>query len=264
MWATNLKVIALVLAVVGFYTMVARMIPQLESDVPEELSLGSDVTPQQLAEAGERIFNGAGGCRACHGLGTRAPNLLRDHGGQGAIGARCGSRVPGTDCKEYLYESMTNPGAYLVDGFANIMPDARRQLPGDQIWAMIAFLQAQGGDITVTAEDLPSEGVEARTDGAAGPVARSATVDPRALLQENACLGCHMIDGAGPPIGPSFDGIGSRISSDLIRRAILNPDAVIAEGFEPFAGMMPKTYGTQLSAAQLEAIVRFLTGRKSQ
>ncbi len=257
MWATNLKVIALALAVVGFYTMVARMIPQLESDVPEELSLGSDVTPQQLAEAGERVFNGAGGCKACHGLGTRAPSLLTDHGGQGAIGARCGSRVPGTGCKEYLYESMTNPGAYLVEGFANIMPDARRQLPEDQIWATIAFLQAQGGDITVTAEDLP-------TEGAAAPVARTATTDARTLLQENACLGCHVIDGAGPPIGPSFDGIGSRISPDQIRRGILDPDAEIAEGFEPFAGTMPKTFGTQLSAAQLEAIVQFLTGRKSQ
>src|ERR687893_866395 len=106
MWKTNLKVLLATLLVVGFYTGVAHIIPQLESEVPEALALTGDVSPAQLAEAGERIYNGAGGCTACHGLGTRAPNLLTDHAGQGAIGARCGSRQPGTPCKQYLHESM--------------------------------------------------------------------------------------------------------------------------------------------------------------
>ncbi len=260
MLGTNLKVGALALIVIGFYTMVAHLIPQLQSEVPESLELGVDVTTDQLMAAGEQMFNGAGGCTACHGLGTRAPNLLSDHAGLGPIGGRCTSGF-GADCKNYLYTSMTNPGDSVVPGFANIMPDVRRQLDGNQIWAIIAFLQSRGGDVTVTAADLPAESA-AVAAGAAVAVARSATMDPRQLLQENACIGCHQLDGAGPPIGPSFDGIGARLTADQIRLSVLDPAAEVSSGYEQFAAMMPKTFGEQLSAAQLEAIVQFLVARK--
>jgi mono/diheme cytochrome c family protein len=259
MWKTNLKVLAVALAVIGFYTLIAHAIPQLESEVPEALDLGANLTPEALMAAGERVYNGAGGCTACHGLGTRAPNLITDHAGQGSIGARCGSREPGKDCKAYLWESLTEPGKFTVPGFANIMPDMRRQLPEDQLWAVLAYLQSQGGEVTVTAEDVGSAGSAA---SAAAAPARSATTDPRQLLTENACLGCHAIDGQGPPIGPSFDGIGGRITAERIRRAILDPNADTAQGFAQFAGTMPQTFGQQLSAAQLESLVTFLAGRR--
>jgi mono/diheme cytochrome c family protein len=261
MWKTNLKVLVVTLAVVGFYTLIAHSIPQLESEVPAALDLGANFTPEALVEAGERTYNGAGGCTACHGLGERAPNILTDHAGQGAIGSRCGSREPGKDCKAYLWEAMTEPGAFIVPGFANIMPDMRRQLPVDQIWAVVAYLQAQGGEVTVTAEDVGSGG-SAESAAPSAESARSATMDPRQLLTENGCLGCHAIDGAGPPIGPSFDGMGRRATADRIRRGIINPNADTAQGFAQFAGTMPQTFGQQLSAAQLEALVAFLSGRR--
>ena len=261
MWKINLKVLAVTLLVLFFYTSVAHIIPQLESEVPEALALGANVTPEALVAAGERVYNGAGGCTACHGLGTRAPNLLTDHAGQGAIGARCGTRAPGVDCKAYLHESMTEPGKFLVPGFDNIMPDMRRQLPEDQIWALIAYLQSLGGEVTVTAADIPAAG-SAPSPGAAPAGAFTATLDPVALLNEKGCIACHQMDGAGAPIGPPFDGIGGRISMDRIRRGILQPNADTAAGYAQFAGMMPPTFGQQLSAAQLEAIVQFLGGRR--
>jgi mono/diheme cytochrome c family protein len=260
MWRTNLKIVAVTLAVVGFYTLVAHVIPQLQSEVPESLVLGADASPEALVAAGERIYNGAGGCTTCHGLGTRAPNLLTDHAGQGPIGARCGSREAGKDCKTYLYESLTQPGAYVVSGFENIMPDMRRQLAADQVWAVLAFLESQGGTVTVTAQGLAS--TAAAAPAASTAPAASPTPDPRQLIQEQGCIACHAIDGAGPPIGPSFDGVGARLTADGIRRSILDPAADTATGFEQFAGMMPKTFGQQLSAAQLEAIVRFLAARR--
>ncbi|MDO8666536.1 MAG: cytochrome c, partial [Gemmatimonadales bacterium] len=106
MWRTNLTIVGLVIGVLALYTLVANSIPQIQSEVPQAVDLSGDVSPQQLAAAGERIFNGAGGCTACHGLGTRAPNLLTDERGQGTIGARCGDRKPGTACKDYLYEAL--------------------------------------------------------------------------------------------------------------------------------------------------------------
>ncbi|MCZ6760243.1 MAG: c-type cytochrome [Gemmatimonadetes bacterium] len=261
MWATNIKVVSITLAVVAFYTMIASIIPQLESEVPEEFDFGSAVTTAALVVAGERLYNGAAGCATCHGLGTRAPNLLTDHGGEGAIGARCGTRDG--DCKNYLYEALTEPGTYLIAGFANIMPDMRRQLPEDQIWALVAYLQSVGGEVTVTAADLPQPGDEQREAGAtASQPTFSATLDPQTLLQEKGCLGCHQLDGAGAPIGPPFDGMGARITSDRIRTGIIDPNAEIAEGFDQFAGVMPAFFGEQLSAAQLEAIVQFLEDRR--
>jgi hypothetical protein len=47
-----------------------------------------------------------------------------------------------------------------------------------------------------------------------------------------------------------------------MRESILAPDAVIAEdcpGAPCTAGIMPKTFGEQLSAAQLETLVEFLS-----
>lgn len=261
MLLTNLKVLLVALVVIGFYTLVAHVIPQLQSEVPETLELGADVTAEELVSAGQRIYEGAGGCTACHGLGTRAPNLLTDHNGEGAIGARCETGRKGEDCKTYLYRSMVDPGAFLVSGFGNIMPDMRRQLSEDQIWSLVAYLQSLGGEVTVSGADLQGEAETERGPSAAMDV-RSTTTDPRELLQTHACLGCHQLDGAGPPIGPSFDGMGARLSADRIRRGILDPNAEVAAGYEQFAGMMPATFGQQLTAAQLEAIVQFLAGRE--
>ncbi|MDQ3698785.1 MAG: cytochrome c [Gemmatimonadota bacterium] len=267
MWKTNLKVLVTAVIVVGFYTMVAHAIPQLESEVPEALSLGAGATPEALVAAGEQLYAGAGGCTACHGTGTRAPNIITDHAGQGAIGARCATREAGKDCKTYLYESMTTPGTYVVPGFDNIMPDVRRQLGEDQIWALVAYLQSLGGEVTVTAADLPAaaagapSGAGAAPPTGAGPPLTS-TMEPVQLLTEKGCMGCHQLAGTGAPIGPTFDGMGARLSPELIRRGILVPNADTARGYEQFAGMMPATFGQQLSAAQLEAMVQFLAGLK--
>ena len=78
MWQTNLKVLVLGVLVLGFYTFVAQIIPQLQSEVPAALDLSGDLSPEVLVAAGDALFSGAGACTACHGLGTRAPNLRSD------------------------------------------------------------------------------------------------------------------------------------------------------------------------------------------
>src|SRR5919201_2039805 len=267
MWKTNLKVLIVALVVIGFYTTVAHVIPQLQSEVPETLDLTSNASPEALVAAGERVFIGAGGCTACHGLGTRAPNLLSDPAGRGPIGVRCGKRKAGMDCKAYLYESLTSPSAFVVPGFEPIMPDMRRQLSNDQIWAAIAFLESQGGEVTVTTDDIKKTATASAggNAGAASPAAgpaMTATLDPRQLVKEKGCIGCHTIEGVGAKIAPSLDGVGRRRKPDDIRRKILNPASDTVKGFEKLAGVMPKTFGQQLSAAQLEALVQFLASRK--
>ena len=260
MWRTNLRILFIALGTIAFYTMVAHAIPQLQSEVPESLALGSDATPEALVAAGERVYNGAGGCAACHGLGTRAPNLLTADASGAPIGGRCDGRKPGMKCKEYLHESLVAPGAYVVPGFEPIMPDMRRQLADDQIWALVAYLQSLGGEVTVSAADLkPAAGA---TSPAPAAGAMSATTDPVQLFTEKGCVGCHTLGAAGGNVGPPLEHIGATRTAEYIRRAILQPNADTAKGFEKMAGVMPPTYGQQLTAAQLEALVAHLASRK--
>jgi len=271
MWATNLRIVGIVLATLALYTLIANKIPQVQSEVPRALTLGSNVTPEQLTTAGDELFHGAGGCTACHGLGTRAPNLLTDEKGQGPIGARCGKRESGKDCKAYLYESLTSPRAYVVSGYEPIMPDMGRTLSPQQLWALVAFLESQGGTVDVSGTDIPpaASGASAASSGTAGAAgaagaARIAngSTDPTAIIRGAGCLGCHKIGTEGGAIAPDLSHVGSRLSAALIRESILKPDAKVAKGYEKFAGVMPKTFGDQLTGAQLEALVQFLTSHK--
>jgi mono/diheme cytochrome c family protein len=267
MWATNLKVVGVVLGTLALYTLIANKIPQVQSEVPRALTLGAGVTPEQLVQAGEQVFNGIGGCTTCHGLGTRAPNLLTDEKGAGPIGARCGKREPGKSCKAYLYEALTQPGAFVVTGYEPIMPDMSRTLSPQQIWAVVAFLEAQGGSVDVSASDIPAGSQGGLTPGASpgnsgAPGLAGGSTDPMTLFRAGACVGCHKIGTEGGAIGPDLTHIGSRVNANYIRESILDPGAKIAKGYERFAGIMPKTFGDQMTAAQLEALVRFLAARK--
>jgi mono/diheme cytochrome c family protein len=269
MWSINLRIFGIVLGTLALYTLIANKIPQVQSEVPRALTLGANVTPEQLVAAGDQLYHGAGGCTACHGLGTRAPNLLTDEKGQGPIGARCSKREPGKDCKAYLFESLTAPRAYVVQGYEPIMPELSRTLSPQQIWALIAFLESQGGNVDVTASDIPPEskatsaGSPGSTGGGGGgPRIANGSTDPMQIIRGAGCLGCHKLGSEGGAIAPDLTHVGSRLSPAQIRESILNPDAKIAKGYEKFAGVMPKTFGTQLTAAQFESLVQFLAGRK--
>src|SRR5881296_3199121 len=214
MWATNLRIIGIVLGTLALYTLIANKIPQVQSEVPHALTLGANVTPEQLVTAGDQLYHGAGGCTACHGLGTRAPNLLTDEKGQGPIGARCGKRESGKDCKAYLYESLTQPRAFVVPGYEPIMPDMSRTLSPQQIWAVIAYLESQGGTITVTSSDIPAETkpTPGASPGSGGSLAGGST-DPMAIIHAAGCIGCHKIGTEGAAIGPELTHVGGRLNA---------------------------------------------------
>ena len=269
MWAINLRIFGIVLGTLALYTLIANKIPQVQSEVPRALTLAANVTPEQLVIAGDELYHGAGGCTACHGLGTRAPNLLTDEKGQGPVGARCGKRESGKDCKAYLYESLTSPRAFVVSGYEPIMPEMGRILSPQQIWALVAFLESNGGTVDVTASDIPPASGSAAPaapaaggGGAGAPGIAGGSTDPMTIIRGAGCTACHKINGEGGAIGPDLTHVGSRLSTNLIRESILLPDAKTAKGYEKFKGVMPKTFGNQLTAAQLESLVEFLSSHK--
>ena len=46
------------------------------------------------------------------------------------------------------------------------------------------------------------------------------------------CVSCHSYRDQGGSVGPSLDGISSRLSGDALEQAVLNPSASIASGYE--------------------------------
>ena len=263
MGSVDLKVGAVVLGTILTFTLVANAIPQVQSDVPELIAFGADVTADELVGAGQGLFEGAGGCVACHaeGTGARGPNLLTDYQGEGTIGQRCGDRVGGTDCKAYLYASLTEPEVFLVDDFPPIMPALNRTMNPQQVWAVVAFLQSMGGEVTVTGADIPSDAATGAGEvfAAGGGLPGVAGADPVEILNQE-CVLCHELAEGGVPLGPPLDGVGGRLSADQIRQSILDPSASAAEGYQELISAMPPTFGERFTAAQLESVVGYLSG----
>ena len=263
MGAVDLKVGGVVFGTILVFTLVANAIPQVQSDVPALIAFGAEVTAEELVGAGQGLFGGAGGCVACHaeGTGARGPNLATDYQGEGTIGQRCGDRIPGLGCKEYLYQALTLPTDHLVDDFPPIMPALDRTMNQQQVWAVVAYLQSLGGEVTVTGADIPTE--EAASD--AGGAMASAGIpgvagsDPVEIVNQECAL-CHLLAGGGVELGPPLDGIGARLTADEIRISILDPGASVAEGYEELLGAMPPTFGDRFTAAQLESVVSYLSG----
>lgn len=256
---TNLKILLTVVGTLAVYTLVANIIPQVQSAVPEEVVLTAETTPEELVAIGEELYAGVGGCTACHGLGTRAPDLV------GVAGSVCATRVPGLTCKEYLWSSLTTPLDYIVEGFQPIMLDQSRLLSQAQLWALVAFLESQGGEVTVTPDDFAAAlTADAETPAQPAGGGETAEVDPSsidvpALFNSYGCLACHSYQGVGGQVGPPFENAAGK-DREYILRGITDPNAEIAEGFEAFAGTMPPTFSQMMSPAELEAVVDFLVG----
>ena len=254
------KVGLFALIVMGGYTYFANSIPQIESKPPQELSLeGGNVTPAQLVKAGEEIFKTKGTCEICHRIGqkgTRAPDLA-------GLGARAGKTKPGMGGKAYIIESLINPGAYLVEGYPNIMPAVDKAPIGlnrSELWALTAFLESLGGNVDVTLNDIPA------TAGAGGGGSAPAEVKlpgdvkgGEAVFQgKGGCIACHKAGKIGAsPVGPDLSQIAKIQTPDYIMKKILDPKGLgTVSGFPP--GVMPQTFGQALTAKEYLDLVAFL------
>jgi cytochrome c oxidase subunit 2 len=76
--------------------------------------------------------------------------------------------------------------------------------------------------------------------------------------EPQACGACHTLADAGTTAatGPSLDESVPGMSPEELEQAITEPDAEVAEGFQP--GLMPR-YGDSLSPEQVDALVEYLT-----
>lgn len=104
--------------------------------------------------------------------------------------------------------------------------------------------------------------------GTPDPVAEAAesnvepvqTPDGEAIYAQYLCNTCHSTDGAAG-VGPTMQGIGTLQSRADILSSIVEPDAVIVEGYQP--GVMTATLATLgffegITEAELDALVSYV------
>ncbi len=86
------------------------------------------------------------------------------------------------------------------------------------------------------------------------------------LARRSGCASCHSLDGSRRP-GPTWKGLygrkrplvnGQEVVADeaYLRRAILTPDAEIAQGFPK--RMMPKNFAQKLSEEKIRALIELI------
>jgi cytochrome c oxidase subunit 2 len=56
------------------------------------------------------------------------------------IGSVAAERQPGTSARDYIEESVLNPGASVVEGFAPIMPSLEGRLSAEELQALVDYL----------------------------------------------------------------------------------------------------------------------------
>lgn len=263
------KVGVFALAVMGAYTYYANSIPQIQSKPPEELTLeGGNVTPEQLVKAGEEIFKAKGTCEVCHRIGqkgTRAPDLA-------GIGAAAAKRKSGMGAKEYIIQSLLDPGAYVVEGYPNIMPKVDRPPIGlnrSELWALVAFLESMGGQMDVKLDDIPKTAGAAAAGGGGAQVAElKLPGDPKAgqavFMGKGGCIACHKAGAIGAsPVGPDLSQIARIQTPEYIMAKILNPAAMgTVAGYPP--NVMPPTLGQTLTAREYVDLLAFLLTLKGE
>ncbi len=164
---------------------------------------------------------------------------------------------------------------------ALLIPRYRPDFPGRKgvglfvVVTLLLTVAMLGAVVVFAAEDEGAEAAHGETDQAetetgTGPTettppattapAEAPAGDPeagKALFASNGCGGCHTYEPAGSTgtVGPNLAESLEGKDPEYVRRAILNPDADIAEGYGP--GVMSSF--DQLSPDQVNDLVAFVT-----
>jgi cytochrome bd-type quinol oxidase subunit 1/mono/diheme cytochrome c family protein len=149
------KVVGVVVGFLAIFTYVGYQVPQSIGLPPkkEKLDVALIKNDKDLARHGQNIFFGKGQCALCHTLGAepgRCPSLQN-----------AGARLT----REFIYESLTKPAAYVKLDFEEVepknfparMPTINKppiDLTEQEMLTVIAFVQSQGGKVTITPSEL--------------------------------------------------------------------------------------------------------------
>lgn len=273
---TFLRVIGFSVVLLLFYLAFAHSLPQVEPDTSAPVEIAVDgLDMDGMIGLGETLFSGKGTCTLCHNGMGRAPDTLEmdlaaafperlnDTRYDGIAAGKNGDKA----IEDYLRESMQDPSAFVVAGFGKkgsndtvspmpVVDAAPIELTGVEMNAVIAFLQDRAG-ITPTvplpsADEAPVEEDDAGSEG----MVEAPETDVVAALDKFSCAACHDLNDSGADIGPALGGINTRMDRSGVIEAIIDPNAVIADGYD--ADFMPDDFGETMHVSELLLITDYL------
>ncbi len=249
---------------VGHFNMRGKVVVQPEAEYALWLAQQPTFAEAQLALAqtslsplareGEKLATGQG-CMGCHGFAASplGPSWSGIYGRKEVMSD--GTEL--TVDEAYLAESIRQPAARLVQGYANVMPPY--DLSDQEIAALIAYMKEKGG--------APSDAVPAAAPaGATDAEAPAQPLTGLDLAQAKGCLACHSVDGQ-KLVGPTWVGLadsertlvdGTQVVADdaYLRRAIVEPGAEVVEGYPP---VMPVVSLSEAEILDLIQTIKSLT-----
>ncbi len=129
----------------------------------------------------------------------------------------------------------------------------RGNLTGRQARAVLAFLQATNTDPRERSQlpgQAPTNAATAERDVSdAVSTDRAVVSRGAALINEKACLGCHVVGNRGGTVGPSLNDLVGRQGARFVRQKLIDPT------FNNRNSMMPN-FG--LTQEQIDALIAYL------
>ena len=238
----NILIALSILSILSYsiYKWIASL-PKVEFDESVEVNWRS----------GEKLFWGKGRCSVCHRIGERGYALRGPNLGQSKDGPILSLRARErawqlglASSTEYLVQTIAEPGAFVVPGYNNEMPEVFKApifLTPAEIKAVVLYLKSLAGDTTFVEIRLPQKLLasyqaekkphdEISGDSTAGRLLFFDLVGPA------ACAACHAgLNSAGKvdgrAIGPDLTAIAGFRTPEYILQKIINPDFNIVSGY---------------------------------
>ena len=200
-----------------------------DRNVSRETLLDDGVSWQR----GQWVFFGRGRCIVCHqvegkGAGTRGPDLTH-------VGVTAATRQPGKSAVRYLFDSITNPGEFIVPDYSAAMPHINQEcifLAADEIRSLVVYLAAQGRSSALNLQEFA---------GLPEPPAPTAETPPPAgdpaagwlvfNSEKAACAKCHSVQGRGSHLAPDLSNLAAIQSPRQITESLLEPSKVLTHGY---------------------------------
>jgi putative heme-binding domain-containing protein len=213
----------------------------------------SEGAAEITVEIGKSTFWGKGRCHVCHRVGQRGYALRGPNLGEGKEGAmiavRAQKRAAELDLAtgtEYLVQSIAEPGAFVVPGYKNEMPEVFKApiaLTPSEIKSVVYYLESLGGagnpdEIRLPTKLLaaykrPAESFEFKIKGDV-ETGRELFFDSQGPA---ACSACHIATNEegqpqGSTLGPDLTAIASFRTPRYILNKIVKPDSNVISGYE--------------------------------
>lgn len=152
--------------------------------------------PQAAAPVGDAQANYQKLCAGCHGADARGSQQ-----GPGLAGNPGVRRRSAQSLRNVILRGIPSAG----------MPSFQLSDQAvDSLVALVKSLNAPAADSNVAGDQRAGE---------------------RFFFGQGKCASCHMVNGAGTPIGPDLSSVARELTVDQIRQALLQPSAEIAAGY---------------------------------